>query len=204
MLSCICTVHYLCRLLRLSVLAPFWRYMLSSQAWQHLPRVAGAVEAAAAWDGVGLSLWLHYSVVFLPGRRVPEVSLPEGSSISLQRWLPLFSPSLCLRPLGAFPPLLCGLRQSENSQIPLEVTAEPSSTQPCKASSSVCTEAAAPARTGQPPWAWTEPCPVHCARMVLACLWEAPAGKPRNINLSQEPWGEFLSGLPSRRITSWG
>ncbi|XP_042740230.1 serine/arginine repetitive matrix protein 1-like isoform X1 [Lagopus leucura] len=40
--------------------------------------------------------------------------------------------------------------------IPLEVTAEPSSTQPSTASSSVCTEAAAPARTGQPPWAWTE------------------------------------------------
>ncbi|XP_052553960.1 serine/arginine repetitive matrix protein 1-like [Tympanuchus pallidicinctus] len=40
--------------------------------------------------------------------------------------------------------------------IPLEVTAEPSSTQPSTAGSSVCTEAAAPARSGQPPWAWTE------------------------------------------------
>ncbi|XP_031461702.1 uncharacterized protein LOC116236960 isoform X4 [Phasianus colchicus] len=40
--------------------------------------------------------------------------------------------------------------------IPLEVTVEPSSTQPSEAGSSVCTEAAAAARTGQPPWAWTE------------------------------------------------
>lgn len=30
MLSCIRTVHYLCSLLRLSVLAPFWRHTLSS------------------------------------------------------------------------------------------------------------------------------------------------------------------------------
>jgi len=59
--------------------------------------------------GVGFSLWLHYSVLFPSGRRVPEVSLPEGSSISLQCWLPLFSHSLCLHPLGAFPLLLCGL-----------------------------------------------------------------------------------------------
>lgn len=39
--------------------------------------------------------------------------------------------------------------------IPLEATAEPS-TQPSTASSSVCTEAAAPAGTEQHPWGWTE------------------------------------------------
>lgn len=41
---------------------------LPSQGRQHLPRVAGEAEAAAAQGELGLSLWLHYCVLFPPGR----------------------------------------------------------------------------------------------------------------------------------------
>lgn len=41
---------------------------LPSQGRQHLPCVAGEAEAAAAQDEMGFSQWLHYSVLFPPGR----------------------------------------------------------------------------------------------------------------------------------------
>lgn len=79
--------------------------------------------------------------------------------------------------------------------------------QPSQASSDVCTEPAASPGTGHPPVGGTELVralpSLLCRNGALVSL-GTPAARLRNTNLTQEPRGDFLAGLPSHRIMCWG